>query len=249
MESPPPGLRTLDLTLPGVHANLALDEALLIVADRDGGPSVLRTWESPDLAVVLGASCRIAAAANLPACRADGVTVARRASGGGAVLIGPGALNVTVVLPIAAAPGIGAVDEAQRWALGRIADRLRDRGAPVDVRGSGDLAVAGRKVSGSAQRRLKKFMMIHATILYALPADRIARYLGEPPSRQPAYRDGRRHEDFVGTLLLSRELILDAARAAWLDPWAPAEPAAVPEALVAELVAEKYADPAWIERF
>ncbi|RUL88566.1 lipoate--protein ligase family protein [Tautonia sociabilis] len=244
-----PPFLALGLTLPGVFANLALDEALLIEADREGSPAVLRWWELPELAVVMGASCRMGEDVAVDACRRDGVPIARRASGGGTVLIGPGALNVSMILPIASAPGLGAVDEAQRWVLGRIADRLRALGLPVEVLGSGDLTLGGRKFSGSAQRRLKRCFLVHASILYGLPVDRIARYLGAPPRRQPEYRAGRAHDEFVTLLPLSRDALLEAVRDAWLPPGCLPDAPPVPEGLVAELVASKYADPAWIERF
>ena len=244
-----PPFQFLDRTWPDVFANLAIDEALLIEADRHGQSAVLRAWELPDLAVVMGASCRMREAVNVEACRTDGVPIARRASGGGSVLIGPGALNVTVILPIASAPGIGAVDEVQRWLLGRIAEKLRALGPPVEVLGSGDLTINGRKCSGNAQRRLKRSFLVHATILYDLPADQIARYLGVPPRRQPEYRDGRSHSDFVTTLPLSRAEILGAVRDAWIPPGTPSDAPEIPEATVAELIETKYANPSWIERF
>lgn len=244
-----PPFRVIDRTLPGVFANLAMDEALLIEADRLEGPPVLRTWELPERAVVMGASCRMAEAVRVDACREDGVTISRRSSGGGSVLIGRGALNLTVILPIDSAPGRMAVDEVQRWVLGRVADRLRGRGAPVEVLGSGDLALGGRKCSGSAQRRIRKRFLVHASILYDLPAEAIARYLGVPPKRQPEYRAGRSHADFVTDLPLDREAILGAIRDAWTTPGTAVEPPEIPEGLVAELVASKYADPSWIERF
>jgi lipoate-protein ligase A len=244
-----PSFRVLDRTLPGVFANLALDEALLIDADQTDAPPVLRTWELPELAVVMGASCRTAEAVQVERCRAEDVAIARRSSGGGTVLIGPGALNLTVILPIDSAPGRLAVEEVQRWVLGRIAERLRAYGPAVEVLGSGDLALGGRKCSGSAQRRLKHRFLVHASILYDLPADRIARYLGDPPKRQPAYRSGRSHEAFVTNLPLPREVILQAIRDAWIGPGDLPEAPAFPEALIAELMTAKYTDPAWIQRF
>ena len=47
----------LDATLGALAENLALDEALLLAAEA-GGPEVLRLWEWPSPAVVLGAGCR-----------------------------------------------------------------------------------------------------------------------------------------------------------------------------------------------
>src|SRR3954464_2373538 len=78
----PEAFRYLDRTLPGVEANLALDEALLIQAEAESGPPVLRTWELPTVAVVRGASCRLREEVGVEACRADGVAIARRSSGG-----------------------------------------------------------------------------------------------------------------------------------------------------------------------
>ena len=130
-----PPFRFLDRTLADVFANLALDEALLVESDRTEGSPVLRLWESAELAVVMGASCRMAEAVQVDRCRAEGVTIARRSSGGGTVVIGPGALNLTVILPLDSAPGRLGVGEVQRWVLGRIAKRLREAGQPVEVLG------------------------------------------------------------------------------------------------------------------
>ena len=61
------------LHLATVEENLALDEALLIEADEGRAGAVLRFWESPRFAVVLGASRRLAEDVRVDACRADGV--------------------------------------------------------------------------------------------------------------------------------------------------------------------------------
>ena len=47
----------LDLTLPSAAENLALDEALLLEAECGRGGEVLRLWEWPAPAVVLGSAC------------------------------------------------------------------------------------------------------------------------------------------------------------------------------------------------
>ncbi len=195
----------------------------------------------------MGASDRVALNVRVDACRADGVTIARRSSGGGTVVIGPGALNVAVVLPIAAAPELKAVDTAQAYVLGRIARAIREEGPGVVVLGSGDLTLGGRKFSGSAQRRLRHHVLIHASLLYDFPLDRIGRYLSMPP-RRPSYRADRPHDEFVINLPLPRDRLVGAVRRAWLaDPSRP-EPAEVPVGLVESLAASKFSDPSWIER-
>ena len=236
-----------DLTFPAVAENLAGDEALLIAAEDGTGGPILRFWELNYPAVILGASCRLAENVQRDACRADGVPIARRSSGGGTVVIGPGALNVTLVLPIAGDPAFRAVDAAQRLVLERVAAALRAAGADVAMLGSGDLTLGGRKFSGSAQRRLRHHLMIHFSILYDFDLPSIGRYTRMPP-RRPSYRADRSHDDFVTNLPLDRAAIVRAIGATWAPGTAPAGDAVVPRELVAELAARKFRDDGWIER-
>ena len=69
--------------------------------------------------------------------------------------------------------------------------------------------------TGSAQRRLRRSLLIHATILYEFSLPLIGRYLNPPPKR-PAWPADRSHEDFLMNLPLSRDLIASAIRTAWL---------------------------------
>jgi lipoate-protein ligase A len=241
-------LGLLDLTLPTVEENLALDEALLVAADERGGGAVLRFWEQESPAVVLGASRRIAADVRADRCAEDGVPIARRASGGGSVLIGRGAFNVALVLPIAAHPALATVDGAQAGVLGRIASGLREAGAAVEVLGSGDLTVGGRKFAGSAQRRLRAWALVHASILYDFPIRRVGRYL-RLPERQPSYRGGRSHEDFLMNLPISRTILRESLRSTWSPSSLLTAASDVPQDIVESLLAEKFANRSWIERF
>jgi lipoate-protein ligase A len=238
-----------DRTLPGVAENLALDEAMLIEADEGRGPAVVRFWEPPDDAVVLGASRRLRDEVHVDACRADGVPIFRRSSGGGTVLIGPGTLNVTVILPETAAPGLSAVDAAQRHVLDRLAESIRRAGPPVGVVAHGDLVLGDRKCGGSAQRRLRRWFMVHCSILYRFEIDRIGRYL-TIPRRQPDYRRGRPHHEFLCNLDLPRQVLVEALRPGPAPCTGVDASAALkgPMALLPSLLAEKFANPGWIER-
>src|SRR5205085_8125892 len=88
----------LPLTLPSPAENLALDEALLLEAEAGRSGEVLRLWEWPAPAVVLGSGCRLADDVDEAACARDGVPVLRRASGGGTVLLGAGSLCYSLLL-------------------------------------------------------------------------------------------------------------------------------------------------------
>ncbi len=241
------GLTALDITLPTIEENLALDEALLIAADEHGAGPVLRFWEPVDFAVVLGATCRMLDDVDVVPCRADGVVIARRASGGGTVLVGPGTLNVAVVLPTSAAPGLGAVDTAHAFVLERMATALRTLGPPIEVKGLGDLTLGFRKFGGSAQRRLRSHFLVHATLLYRFPLEKVAHYTALP-RRQPAYRAGRSHEDFLVNVELPRVEMVRAISDAWRELVSPTAPGCHLEELTRDLVATKYGLKEWVER-
>jgi lipoate-protein ligase A len=243
----PVTLAFLDLTLQSIEANLALDEALLIQADEGKAGAVLRLWEFPRFAVVLGASRRLSHDVRVDACREDGIPVLRRTSGGGTVLVGPGALNVTVVLPGDAAPGLLAVQTAHRYVMGRIATALNASCPAVTLEGLGDLTIHGRKFCGSAQRRLKNWFLVHCSILNTFPLDLIARYL-TIPSRQPLYRAGRTHEEFLMNLVLPRAILRELICSAWPISGSPSPASDVPQQTVESLLADRFANRAWIER-
>ena len=208
---------------------------------------MVRTWELGHRAVVLGASGRLLEDVRVEACRLDGVVIARRSSGGGTVVIGPGSLNVTIVLPIAADPAFRAVDEAQLSLLGRLAQAIRAEGIPVEIRSSGDLTLGGRKFSGSAQRRLRDHLMVHASLLYDFPIDRIDRYTRNP-RRQPDYREDRPHDEFLTNLPMVRNRLISALMAGWGASGPELVVDENTERLMRELLATKFTDFGWIGR-
>jgi lipoate-protein ligase A len=237
----------LDLTLETVEENLALDEALLIDTQAHGGGGVIRFWEAAHLAVVLGASRRLAEDVRLSACQAEEVPILRRSSGGGTVLVGPGALNVSLVLPETAAPGLSAVAVAQQFVLQKIAVALRSAERPVEVQGLGDLTIGDRKFGGSAQRRVRDWFMVHCSILYDFPLELVNRYLAVP-ARQPEYRAGRSHDDFLMNLVVPRKILRDLVLAAWTPALVLCAATDVPHERLNNLLAERFANRSWIER-
>src|SRR6478752_1287790 len=139
------GMRFLDLTLPGAAENLALDEALLLEAEAGRAGEVLRVWEWPRPAVVLGSAGRIADDVDESACAADDVPLARRSSGGGTVLLGPGCLLYSLVLRYDRAPELRAIGSSYRFILGRVAESLTPFQPGITMAGNSDLAADGRK--------------------------------------------------------------------------------------------------------
>ena len=226
-------MNLLDLTLPSPAENLALDEALLDAAESGGGGEMLRLWESPVHFVVLGAGCRAAEEVDLGRCRADGMPVLRRCSGGGTVLQGPGCLSYALVLEKARRPELETIAGTNRLVLETIARALsgiagalggmqqapggaayavesvpQAPGNPagaIQPAGISDLAANGMKFSGNAQRRPRKHcILFHGTLLYRMDLRLMARYLREP-AKQPDYRMRRPHCQFVDNLPASTD--------------------------------------------
>lgn len=209
-----PPLRLLDLTLSLPVENLALDEALLEELDELGGDPALRFWESDHLFVVLGRGSRLADDVNLDVCKRDGILILRRASGGGTVLQGPGCLSYALVLPLNWHPDLASIRTANRFILERIATALREWEPATSFRGVSDLAIGDMKISGNAQRRTRKALLFHGTILHGMSADLVTRYL-KHPSRQPDYRSDRPHQTFLRTLNAPPQAIKQAIARAW----------------------------------
>lgn len=173
---------------------------------------MLRFWETPCECVVLGRAGRPERDVDVAECRRSGVPVLRRCSGGGAVLLGPGCLNYTLILPFAWDPRWRDV----RYSLLSTMERTRVALAVPELqrKGDSDLALRGRKVSGNAQRRTQHAILHHGTLLYDFDVTRPERFL-RLPHRQPLYRAGRDHRDFLGNVPLAA----DEIRRRLVDAW------------------------------
>ena len=232
----------LDLTLPTAEENLALDEALLLEAEDGLGGEVLRLWEWPRLAVVLGNGGKIADDVDDDACATAGVPVLRRSSGGGTVLLGPGCLCFSIVLAFARDSVLEDLHGSYAYILRRVMDALPTPG--VELAGICDLTLGGQKFSGNAQQRKRYHLLHHGTILHGFDLTRVGHYLREPP-RRPDYRGSREHDVFLRNVDLSRDDLGAALRKAWGPVTAMAE---WPRDRVRRLVEERYSLSAWNRR-
>jgi lipoate-protein ligase A len=125
---------------------------------------------------------------------------------------------------------------------------LRTIEPALELLGSGDLTIAGRKFSGSAQRRLRTWFLVHLSILCTFPLERIDLYLRQP-DRQPEYRRDRTHGEFLRNLMHGRTIVAAAIRSEWCDARLCSPAASVPEALLRTLLSERFANRSWVERF
>jgi lipoate-protein ligase A len=197
-------LHFLNYTSPTPADDLALEEVLHLAVEDGTLPAIWRLWQPAQRAVILGTGQESAKEAHLELARATGVPVLRRHSGGGAVVIGPGAINYSFFFPYALLPGSETIQGATRAALEPIIRTLAAWGLSAQLAGLSDLAVTGadgtlRKIAGNSQARKKNSVVVHGTLL-ADPDWAAIEALLRFPSSTPDYRAGRSHREFLTSL-------------------------------------------------
>lgn len=236
----------LDLTFVEPAKNLACDEALLNwFEDERFDTSLLRLWQPENYFVVLGHSNKLHAEVDVEQCRKAGVAVARRISGGGAVVQGPGCLNYSLVLNIERL-SLTSIGDTFDFVLERHRQAFQElRNAEVRIEGGSDLTTAGRKFSGNAQYRKKHYALVHGTFLLHFDLSLIECCL-KMPKRQPEYRHNRSHTEFVANLQLDCETVCQRL----LDVWNATESfASLPLTMIDELAVGRYSQASWTEKF
>lgn len=240
-----------DLTSADIAWNVAADEALLVACEQNllGAGAALRVWRQRSWAVVMGASGKVAEEVYAERCHQGGVPIARRSSGGGTVLLGPGTICVSWVRPLADfKPADRGVRELQVNMLEELAGVFRDLKPGLQVIAAGDWAIGGRKCAGSAQRRQKTHVLVHMSLLNHADLSIISRFL-PPPPRMPDYRGRRGHEQF----LTNFEMGADAFVAQLSNHWPSADrihhtPVPI-KSLADELARDRFRLAEWTMRF
>lgn len=173
---------------------LPYDHQALERFEREG--PFIWLWEPDGIACVLGAGTP-AGDVDLALCAATGVPVYRRRGGGGAVVLSPGNLVVTACYDATRKPF------ATQWiqpVVEAIVRALVTEGlAGARVRGLGDVAIGERKLLGSSLYANRRIALYQGSLLVDSDLDLIPKYLPHP-SREPDYRRGRSHLDFVTTI-------------------------------------------------
>ncbi len=242
-------MRLLDISLPEPERNLALDESLLHHVDNGSADETLRFWESPVPFAVIGVSQAVQEQVYQPACDAAGVPILRRCSAGGCVLQGPGCLNYALVLSPVQRPEIETIRGSYGYILDRIAHAFQTHGVAVQHDGISDLALEGKKVSGSAQKRRRNAILHHGTLLYRHNPEALERLLREPvDAERPDYRGGRSHREFVRDLPFDATALRTIIMKAFDVQADPEAPKAEELALANQFVQEKYASAEWTFR-
>jgi lipoate-protein ligase A len=181
-----------------------------------------RVYEQEDTVVVLGRSRGAGEDVHLERCARDGVPVLRRAGGGGTVVLSRGVVVVSVAgrtsLPFHLREQMNAVNAL-------LVSVLEGLGVGnLGIRGISDIARGDRKIGGSSLFRTRDVVLYQGSVLVDPDFDLFERYLRHP-SKEPDYRMGRGHRDFLTSLRgegfeVSPAAVVEAVRRA-LDERSP----------------------------
>lgn len=170
---------------------------------------LFRFFETRRAVVVLSSSNQASREAYPEQCDATGVPILKRRGGGGTVVLGPGCLVLTFSFFARDLFGNNRYFEIIN---GLWAGALAQAGIPgVVQRGISDLAVGEQKIAGTSLFRRKHLVVYQGSLLVDPDFSLISSLLGHP-SREPDYRRGRTHTEFLtscraqGSLLSSAEL-------------------------------------------
>ena len=144
--------------------------------------------------IVLGKGSKPEVELHLEVCLDDDIPLRRRLGGGCAVVLDPGNVIVSVVLPTR-----GIKDNTRYFhALSDwLIQGLHSLGIDgIQREGTSDLTFEDRKVAGASIYRTAEYLYYSATLLVDPQFELIERYLQHPP-REPQYRRGRSHRDFL----------------------------------------------------
>jgi lipoate-protein ligase A len=172
------------------------DDDMLAAALEDGATRV-RSGRHRGKAVVLGRGGDAEVELHLDAISRDGVPLLRRRGGGCAVFLDPGNVIISVVRPL---PGLGGIKKAFDEISAKLIKALAEAGLPgVAQGGVSDLVLGGRKIGGSCIYRSRGILYYSTTLLIDPELRLVERYLKHPP-REPEYRGGRSHAEFMGSI-------------------------------------------------
>jgi lipoate-protein ligase A len=173
------------------------DDDIIAATRLDRRPRV-RVYRLSGIAVVLGRGSSPERELVLESCLKDRVSMLRRYGGGCSVVLDPGNVIVSVALQPAGVAGIRRhFDRLSDWLIrGLFSLGFQN----VRREGVSDLAIGDRKIAGACFYAPRGFILYSATLLVEPRIELMERYLKHPP-REPAYRRGRSHADFVGKLI------------------------------------------------
>ena len=164
--------RVIDTGIRDGRRQIAFDQAMIDARESGAIPDTIRFLRFPPTALV-GRHQAVSREIRVNHCKANGIGIARRITGGGAIYFDEGQLGWELVFDRATL-GIASLGELARVICEAAAAGLRTLGIDARYRPRNDIEVDGRKVSGTGGFFDGETLFYQGTILVDLDAERMS---------------------------------------------------------------------------
>ena len=166
------------------------------ILEQYASPLAVATWIPATPVVVLGSSNDPAIECHVEQCEEDQVPVLKRYGGGGTVVLYSGCVIVSVGCWVSDHFYNDRYFRILNGALNSCLHANFSFFAGLSQNGISDLVAGDRKFGGTSMFRSRNYLLYQASLIVDCDYSLISRYLAHP-SREPDYRRGRRHKDFL----------------------------------------------------
>jgi lipoate---protein ligase len=196
-----PRFRVIDTGIREGRANIAFDQAMIERHQARSIPDSIRFLRFTPTALI-GRHQVLSHEVNVTHCRDNGVGVARRITGGGAIYFDEGQLGWALVFHRSSL-GLGSLEALTRGICEAAAAGLSGLGIDACYRPRNDIEVGGRKISGTGGFFDGDTLFYQGTVLVDMdPADMVAAL------RVPAHKLGKRGIDSAATRIVTLKALL-----------------------------------------
>lgn len=234
--------------------NVAMDETLLEDVAAGIRKPFMRIWEWNAPQIVIGSFQSYANEINQAGVEKHGITVTRRATGGGAMFMEPGnCVTYSLVVPTALVDGLS-FEQSYRFLDDWVLEALAQCGVVAHYVPLNDIVSDQGKIGGAAQKRYANgFMVHHVTMAYDIDAQKMLECLriGKEKMRDKGTRSAVKRVDPMRSQTgMSREAIVAVFLKHFQDKYDARLAALGPEDIAkAEVrVAEKFGTEVWTKR-
>ncbi len=171
-------LRIIDSGVLEGRRNIAMGQALIDAHVEGKAPDTLRFLRFPPTALI-GRHQDLGKEVNVDYCKSQGIGLARRITGGGAIYLDPGQLGWELVIHRSrlAAPDLGSIAAEICTA---VAESLSTLGVAARYRPRNDIEVEGRKISGTGGFFEEDTLFFQGTVLVDLDPSKMVAALRVP---------------------------------------------------------------------
>lgn len=154
-------------------------------------------WVPDDKYLVLGRADKPEVSLKIDEVINDNIKVYKRPSGGGTVILTPNTLVLSVKVKVGNKLN---VHKYFNQFNDVIINALSGLGVKnLYMKGISDISIGNKKILGSSIYKRKDTLFYHSVLNISESVDVISKYLKHPP-KEPDYRKGRPHSDFVTSL-------------------------------------------------